>query len=207
MTLYAKNTTANGIIDSGDAIVYDMTIAEGASIDTAVTNTVASGTQIQLTKTAGGLTVAWISGRFPAVGGGWGGTLTGLSLAIKALESNMSANVGLRVRIFRYQPGTVTELGGGPFDDGIELGTTAAEMNFVANVTDQVFSENDRLLLRTYLTNIGTMGGGFTATVNFNHVNERTSFVLNETVAFKAEAAPNFIPRRGSFGQDGRLRR
>lgn len=176
--------------DTGDGIVYDMIPTFGASSDTAVVNTTASGTNIQLTKTAGGSTVAWISGRVPA--GGF--TLTTTDISTWWLESSMNANAGGRYRVYRYQPGTptITELGGGPFDDGVEFGTVNTEMTWAGNVTDQAFSENDRILLRVFITNVGVMGGGFTSTMTFNAADAATGdsfFNIAETVTFKAEDA------------------
>lgn len=165
-----------------------MVDAFGAASDTTVTNTVASGTQIQLTKTAGGLTVAWISGRVPA--GGF--TLTTTDVSLWQHESNMNANIGGRFLVFRYQPGpTITELGGGPFNDGVEMSvTTPREDLWAGNVTDQAFSEDDRLLLRVYLTNVGTMAAGHTGTLTFNAASASTGdsfFNIAETIIFKAE--------------------
>jgi len=185
--LFLRNTSNNPITDSGDGVLYDMVIAAGASADTDVVNTVASGTEIQWTDVGGGATVAWISGRVPA--GGF--TLTTTDLSIWAQESNMLANCGGRYRVFRYQPGpTITELGGGPFNDGVEFGTAAAEMTWLGNVTDQVLNENDRILVRVYITNVGTMGGPYTCTITFNAADAATGdsfFNIAETVTFKAE--------------------
>jgi len=161
--------------------------APGSSADTVVTNTVASGTEIQATKTAGGSTVAWISGRVPA--GGF--TLTAVDISLWQVESNMNANIGGRFRLFkRTAAGTITELGGGPFDDGSEMGTSNTEDTWTGNPTDTAFSEDDRIILRYYLTNILTMGGSFTGTMTFNAAAGATgdSFLnLAETVAFKSD--------------------
>jgi hypothetical protein len=66
--LFLRNTTANGITDTGDGILYDMLVTAGGASDTAVVNTAASGTEIQFTDAAGGSTIAFISGRAPAGG-------------------------------------------------------------------------------------------------------------------------------------------
>lgn len=164
--------------------------APGSSSDTVVTNTTASGTEIQATKTAGGSTVAWISGRVPT--GGF--TLTAVDISLWQIESNMNANIGGRFRLFkRTAAGVITEISGGPFDDGAEMGTTIAEDTWTGNPTDTAFAEDDRILLRYYLTNVGTMAGSFTGTMTFNGAAGATgdSFLnLAETVAFKSDAAP-----------------
>lgn len=173
--------------------------APGSSSDTVVTNTTANGTEIQATKTAGGSTVAWISGRVPA--GGF--TLTAVDISLWQIESNMNANIGGRFRLFkRTSGGTITELAGGPFDDGAEMGTTNTEDTWTGNPTDTAFAEDDRIILRYYLTNAGTMGGSFTGTMTFNAADAATgdSFLnLAETVAFKSDAAPLIYSNRESF--------
>jgi hypothetical protein len=61
----------------------------------------------------------------------------------------------------------------------------------VGNNTDQAFAENDRILIRAYITNIGTMGSGRTCTLTFNGADASTGdsfFNIAETVSFKSEA-------------------
>lgn len=192
--LFLRNTTTNGITDTGDGIVYDMVTTAGAAADTADTVTVAGGTQVQATKDiVANLTVAWISGRVPA--GGF--TLTNTDISMWQRENNMNANLGGRYRVFRYQPGsppTITELGAGPFDDGVEMNTSDREDLWPGNVADTAFVEDDRILLRYYATNIGTMGNqGWVATFNAADASTGDSFFnIAETVTFKAEPSPDF---------------
>lgn len=187
--LVLRNTTTNSITDTGDGVLYDMLVDDfGAASDTDVVATAASGTEIQWTATSGGATVAWISGRTPA--GGF--TLTTTDISIWLHESNMNANIGGRFRVFkRTAAGSVSELGGGPFNDGVELTVgTPTEMLWAGNVTDTAFAEDDRVLLRVYITNVGTMAAGFTGTLTFNAADTTTGdsfFNIAETVAFKAE--------------------
>lgn len=185
--LFLRNTTSNGITDSGDGILYDLSTSAGSSVDTSVTNTSASGTQIQATKTAGGSTVAWISGRAPS--GGF--TLTAVDISLWQVESNMNANIGGRYRVFkRSAAGVVTEVGGGPFNDGVEMNTADREDLWAGNVTDTVFAEDDRILIRYYITNVGTMASGHTGTMKFNAADAATGdsfFNIAETVAFKPD--------------------
>lgn len=180
--LYLRNTTVNGI--SG---YYDMLITPGNAVDTGDVTTVASGTEIQWTKSEGGATMSWISGRVPA--GGF--TLTTGDVDLWASESNNNANSSVRCRIFKYN-GTETELGGGPFNFVTELTTTMSSKTWVTNVTDTAFAENDRIVIKFYITNAGTMGGNRFCTFNFNAADGATGgsfFNLNETVAFKLEAS------------------
>lgn len=188
--LKLRNTTTNGITDTGDGTLFDMVDAFGAGSDTCVTNTAASGTEIQLTKTAGGSTVAWISGRTPA--GGF--TLTTTDISVWQIESNMNANAAGRYRVFkRTAAGSVSEVAGGPFNDDVEMNTTIREDTWAGNVTDTAFAENDRILLRLYLTNAPTltMGGAFNCTHTFNAASATTGdsfFNIAETIAFKANS-------------------
>jgi hypothetical protein len=189
--LYLRNSSDNGITDTGDGIVKDLLTEAGAGVaPLAVVSTVASGTEIQWTDSAGGSTIAWISGRAPV--GGF--TLTTTDLSIWARESNMNANAGGRYRVFkRTAAGTVSELGGGPFNDGVEFGTGPGEFTWIGNVTDTAFAENDRILVRVYITNIGTMGNGFTCSLDFGapDASQGDSFFnIAETITFKPEDLP-----------------
>jgi len=188
--LYLRNAQTHGLTPSGDTTWYDMATTAGASVDTGVVNTAGSGTEIQWTKTAGGSTIAWISGRVPS--GGF--TLTSTDVDLWAQESNGQANCGGRYRVFkRASNGTITEVGGGPFNDGVEFGTSAASMTWTGNVTDTAFAEDDRILVRFYITNVGTMGSGRTCTMSFNAADAATGdsfFNIAETVSFKANADP-----------------
>lgn len=184
--LFLRNTTTNGITDSGDGVAYDMVTVAGAAVDTDIVTLTSGGTEIQWTQSAGGATIAWISGRVPS--GGF--TLTSTDISVWLLESNMNDEAEGRYRVFKYAPGpTVTEIAGGPFDDGVELDTAITEMLWVGNVTDTAFAEDTRILLRLYATNFTTMTAG-TANVQFNAADTTTGdsfFNIAETVAFKAD--------------------
>lgn len=168
-----------------------MITTAGAGADTDVVTLTDGGTNIQWTNTAGGSSIAWISGRVPA--GGF--TLTATDISVWLHESNMNDEAKGRYRVYKYTPGvpTITELGGGPFDDDVELvPTTPTEMTWAGNVTDTAFAENDRILLRLFATNFTTMTAG-TATLTFNAADAATGdsfFNIAETVAFKAEDIP-----------------
>lgn len=188
-----RNSTFNGITDAGIAsLIYDMLLDDfGAASDTAVTNATVSGTEIQMTKTAGGSTIAWIS---PRVATGF--TLTSTDVGVWLAESAMTTNIVGRYRVFRRTSGgTVTELGGGPFTDDLEMTqTTPTEMLWVGNVTDTVINVDDRLVLKLFLANIGTMAAG-TGTLTFNTTTPPgdSYFNLVETVSFKAEPSRVYV--------------
>lgn len=99
-------------------------------------------------------------------------------------------NCGGRYRLFkRSAAGVETEIGGGPFDDGVEFGTTPAAASWVGNCTDTALVENERLLLKVYITNIGTMADG-TSIIQYNGNSagvDDSYFNLAETVRFKPE--------------------
>jgi hypothetical protein len=104
----------------------------------------------------------------------------------------MNANCGGRFRVFkRTAAGVVTELGGGPFNDGVEFAVnTPTEMLWVGNITDTAFAEDDRILVRIYITNVGTMASGHTCTLTFNAADASTGdsfFNIAETITFKAD--------------------
>ncbi len=183
--LFLRETTNSGI-----GTYRDMVTTAGSASTTGVVNTVASGSEILWTKTAGGAVLEWISGRSPA--GGW--TLSGaVTFSIWAHESNNLANCGGRARLFkRTAAGSETEIGSGPWNDGVEFTkNTPTEMLWSGTPTPTTFAENDRLVARYYITNVGTMGGGYTCTLTYDAADAATgdSFVqLTETVAFKAES-------------------
>lgn len=188
--LFLRNTTTNGITDTGDGIVYDMLTTAGAAADDDVVTTTSGGSNIQWTQSAGGSTIAFISGRVPA--GGF--TLDGqVDMSVWALESAMAVNAQIGIRLFRYEPGpTITEISS-QNNDGVELGTAITEMTWAygAASINQAFSENDRFLVRLICTAAPalSMGAG-TATIRFNAADAATgdSFVqIAENVTFKAE--------------------
>ena len=183
---FLRNTTVNGITDAAIAsIIYDMTDAAGASLDTAVTRCPATSGEVQATKTDGGSTIAWISRRIAS-----GFTLTQSDISMWQVESNMNANVGGRYRIYKYSGGVLTELGGGPFDDGVEMNTSDREDTWVGNNTDTAFAVDDRIVIKYFVTNVGSSSNSFTATAKFNEADGSTgdSFInFAETISFKAE--------------------
>lgn len=182
--LFLRSTQTNPI----GGIYFDMVIAAGAGSTTVVVDTDGS-TEKQWTQTSGGSLIQWVSGRAPS--GGF--TLTTSDISIWAHESATAGNAGGRYRLFkRTLAGVETELLAGPFDDGVEFTkTTPTEMLWPGNPTDTVFVEDDRILLKLYITNVGTMGTGQTCTLTYNEADAGTgdSFLnIAETISFKAEA-------------------
>lgn len=180
--LYLRSTQTNGI----GSTYYDLLTTAGSSADTAVVDTTVAGTEIQFTKTAGGTVAQFISGRVPS--GGF--TLTSSDVSLWMEESSALVNAGGRYRLFKRESnGTETELAAGPFDDGVEFGTSATEMTWAGDPTDTAFAEDDRVLLKIYVTNVGVMAIG-TATLTFNAADAATgdSFInIFPSVTFKSE--------------------
>ena len=193
--LYLRNTQTNGI----GATYYDLITTVGASADTAVVDSTAAGTEIQFTKTAGGAVAQWISGRVSS-----GFTLTSTDISLWLQENDALTNIGGRYRIFKRAADTTeTEIGGGPFDNGVEFTTSAAEYTWTGDVTDTAFAEDDRILLKLYITNIGTMAVG-TGTLTFNAADAATgdSFLnITPTATFKSESTGGWLNRGYWWGR------
>ena len=181
--LFLRSTTDNAI-----GVYKDMLTTAGSGIVNRLTDTVASGTQVQFNTDGVAPVLEWISGRAPSGGFTLSGTMT---FSIWAYESNMSANCGARARVFkRTLAGVETEVLGGPWNDGVEFGTSNAELTWTGTPTSTVFVEDDRIIVRFYLTNIGTMASGHICFLHWDSANASTGdsfFQINETVTFKAE--------------------
>jgi hypothetical protein len=177
-------STASNVTDTGYSEPLIMVTTAGSGTTTRGLNTTAGGSGLTWSTNP-----VWVSGRVPS--GGF--TLTSVNISVWLQESATSANCQGSVKIYKYTPGTptITELGGGPFNDGVELDSmNATEMTWTANVTDTAFAENDRILVRIMIEGIGTMGGGQTCTFTFNGADAATgdSFIeIAENVTFKAE--------------------
>ena len=187
--LFLRNTQDNAI----GATYYDMLTQYGIVTDTATVNSTLAGTEIQWTKTAGGSVIQWISGRTPAAGF----RLQNADISMWAKDDSGLTNIGGRYRIFKRAADTTeTELGGGPFDLGSEFTTSLVEYVWTGDVTDTDFVENDRILLKAYITNIGIMAVG-TGTLEFNMTDANIGDSLLRIfppVVFKAEGAVAVTP-------------
>lgn len=63
-------------------------------------------------------------------------------------------------------------------------------MVWTGTPTSTAFAEDDRIIVRYYITNIGTMASGHTCTLTYNAADAATGdsfFQINEDVTFKAE--------------------
>lgn len=196
--LLYNTSTAIGApnLTSGLMFYRDAKTSGTTSSTNAATNTVASATDVQVT-TSSNDPLRWVSGRSPS--GGW--TLAGqVDVNLRGSESATSANVKGRLRLHKMSPdGTLTEIGGSPWDDNVELSTTPqSQHTWSFTPTSTAFAEDDRLVIDFRGTNIGTMGAGRTFTVSYGANNPGTndsSITLTETVTFKAEETAVAKPR------------
>jgi hypothetical protein len=181
--LFMRETTGNAIGSFRDAVT-----TAGSSTTTGVVTLTNGGSNIQWTKTAGGAALEWISGRSPV--GGW--TLSGLvSVQLRALESNANDQAQGRIRLYkRTSAGSETELTGSPWDDGVEMGTTNTALTWTFTPTSMAFAENDRLVIRFFVTNVGGAMTTGTATMSYDGAAAGTGDTrvqINENVTFKNE--------------------
>jgi hypothetical protein len=195
LALRNTQTAAASGVTAGSDIVYDMLATFGAAEDLDIVTVGAGITNVAWTQAAGGSPISWISGRIPS----GGVTLTSTSLSVWWREDTMNTNAGGRFRIYRWQPSgpTITDItpGATGFDSASELGFSGVVEEVVTgDVTDTVFAENDRILLRLFARNVGTTVAG-TATVSFNAasgVQGDSALTTTETIAFKAEPTAAF---------------
>ena len=167
---------------------------------TAVTNSASSGTDIQVTTTAGGATLAWISDPI-ASGFALSGTVTGNPYT---LESNGSANTSIRIRLYQYTGGS----------EGAAIATCQAAAEATTSITvkgctvtptSTVFAVGDRIVAKLFLENCsatsgcptGTMAGSQTNTVDYDGATGAadgdTYIQLTESVTFGQGATPTFV--------------
>jgi hypothetical protein len=108
----------------------------------------------------------WIGPRFKA---GWAAeTADQFAGSVWASEDLGDANCALRVKIFRRQPdGTESQI---YEKTGAELSTGAAIVSIAGGTVTPTFcNEDDRLIVRCYITNVGTMAGGHICTLYYDH--------------------------------------
>jgi hypothetical protein len=185
--LFLRESTLNGLG------YRDCLTTAGAALTDGFVATAASGTNIQWTKTTSGAVLEWISGRAPAGGFTLSGTM---SFSIWASESNMLANAGARARVFirPVATGIEVEVLGGPYDDGVEFPTSSTEMTWTGAPTSTVFLEDDRIVIRYYITGAGTMAAGYQCKIEYDAADAATGdsfFQINETVVFKLDSTGN----------------
>jgi hypothetical protein len=195
-TLYLRSsTTAQS--DTGTAY-EDVLATAGSAATTKTANTTASGTEIILG--------SWITGRLPAGGIANIGAIT---LNLYGFESNLNANCTFGARFYkRTAAGVETELlSTGRVNDNVEFPATSVSlMNWVYTPNqNRTFAENDRIVVKLYASNFGTMASGRVVTLNYDSgtgTPSGSNIVLTETIAFKAEPAPltrTYVKQAGTW--------
>lgn len=167
-TLYLTDTASAVSTASVDKEAWT---SRGGGVSSIVTNTVNGFTSpVQMTDSAGGTVVDWFSRPLQAF------TLGGLAQAnIRALISNASANVSLRMEIARVDGDGTSPTVWGSWcvkPAGTDAGEiTVGEDVRTANVSgdDLAFTDGQRIRIRMYLDDLATtaMASGFTATLRY----------------------------------------
>lgn len=204
--LYLRSTTVNGI--SG---FLDLLPARGAGLATAVVNTTASGSDIPWTLTAGGAVAEWISPRIARSVAEFTSASPWPLCALYVGESAGQANAQVRARLWKRNLAGTETLIWGPEDMGRELSTSALQLeSFGTNRMTASFDEDDRIVLRLYCHNFGTMGSGRTCTLRYD--GPSSNWVLSavtigsKALSFKIESEPigsNSVPNGQMMGGVG----
>lgn len=141
-----------------------------------VTSKVANTSSFQWTDGGGGSSMSWWSE--PLIGFTLSGRIT---LNMRALESNVLANTGISIRIYK----NTTQIGwpawGSWASDGGtergELGTTETLCNYTFGVPDTVFADGDRLGILVFVDGMmdAAKNGAYTATLYYNGTTDAAS--------------------------------
>lgn len=133
------------------------------TVSTAVTNTTASGSDINMTDSAGGTDVLWITMPF----------LNDVAFAGRAVaniwakESNASANAQVQYLLKEYTTSAQSAFQTSAF--GTELTTSIAQDQWSdALDTPTTVDAGNRLIIQPQITNSGTMGASQTVTMDYN---------------------------------------
>ena len=167
-----------------------MDTALGPGLTTSVTNTVAGPTSgVQITKTAGGTLLAWISAPLASAG-----TISGtVTLNTWASESAAPANSGMQVTVHKYSGGSE----GAAFlntEKGTELTTSIANQNWTGTPTSTSFAIGDRIVVKWWINDAGgNMGTGKTVTADYDGTGAgadgETYVQFTENLSFQSEDA------------------
>jgi hypothetical protein len=133
----------------------------GRPATTVTTNTVASGTNIQITETAGGTALVWFSEPLRAPTGGAISFSTAPLVNLWCRESANTVNAGIALLLERTNnAGAVISTLVARQVVGAEAGTTSALRQASLTVTATTFNAGDRIKATVSVINVGTMGAG-----------------------------------------------
>lgn len=179
--LYLRNA-ASDLAGAGRKLLSP---TRGAASTTLVTNTVAGGNDLQVTQTAGGQVLEWLSGPLNPV------TISGaISVAIRGLESATAANAAAGILIQRASPSgavlsTIVPITSIPAASN-EYTTADTAKTATVTPTSTTLAGGDRLRIVLYVRAAAgvTMGGARTVT---NSIDGPTAGAAGDTSASFAE--------------------
>jgi hypothetical protein len=163
-TLYLKQML-NSDTSLGKLYNYANPVRSVLSPITSITNTTASGANIQVTASAGGTLLKWISQPLASPV-----TISGaITMNTWGLESNAAANATFAFTIKKYTAGGEGRAILLNKSFGTELTTSNAVQNWTANPLQQTtFAVGDRIVIICLITNAGgAMGAARTVTLNY----------------------------------------
>jgi hypothetical protein len=164
-----------------------LSTARGSGVIGSQATTVASDTAGIATNASG--TPCYISYPLSAAA-----TISGtITFNLWGLESSMNANAGFNVRVYKCdKQGVMTLIVESA--KGVELGTVDAVNNWTATPTSTSMAVGDRFVVFTGIKNVGTMGGSFTCTMNYNGTTAAASgdtyVQFNENLTFDTGGDP-----------------
>ena len=150
--------------------LIDQRSPESTALATSITGTTASGTDIQCTDTSGGTALKWITKpMLEAVSV----SATAMFINFWAKESNALANTGMGCKMLLYTAGAESTVFGGFAASAAELTTTSARtfdgcVYGTSNLTAQTVAAADRIVLKPYVNNVGTMAPGYAVTLAYD---------------------------------------
>lgn len=204
--LSLRQTVVNGLSGFMDLLeAFDT-----AAAVTAVVTTTASGTEIQWTKTAGGVLAAWISPRFKSQWEFPSNVTDGRAMSIETIwakESVATVNATLKTKTWIRKPDG-TEIGPIYTNNATLAGELTTTMAGYTDATADTYTqptnvgEDDRLILRVYVVNSGTMGSG-TATLQYDGPMPTTNISFMDMPDFKAESDPAKQPVPSGVSMSG----
>ena len=166
---------------------YASTLQSVLAVVTAVTNSAASGTNIPMTKTAGGSTVQWITPPV-AVGFTTSTSANGFTANTWGLEDSGLCNCGMRVTVTDFTSScSIIDT-----SFGTELTTSNTVQNWTGTQSACTVAIGDRLQVIWRVTNVGTMAGSHTVTMNYAGLTTGASgdtyVIMPDTISFQSEA-------------------
>lgn len=194
--LYLRDL-ASSLGGAGQKTMADRT---GRSAVTAVTTTTASGTNIQITATAGGQALVWLSEPITEAV-----TISGtITLNIRCLESAAAVNAGIALLIERANnAGVAQSTVSARAVIGTEAGTTESARNGTRTPTSTAFAVGERIRVTLSVINVGTMGAGTFSTVYDGPTTGQTGdSYVQFTENFRTDQLMD-APAFGIFGSNG----